>query len=71
MECKICKKEFTSLMAYVDHFVLHSQIFNVRYDCGIPNCSKQFVTVSALKAHTLREHGEHRRVESTTAQGTY
>lgn len=71
MECKICKKEFTSLMAYVDHFVLHSQIFNVRYDCGIPNCSKQFVTVSALKAHTLREHGELRRVESTTAQGTY
>lgn len=57
-QCKfsLCGKEFDKVCEYTQHIKLHSNTANYRFACGVPECSRQYAKLPALKAHMYRDH---------------
>lgn len=59
-----------SLVAYVDHYRLHSNEANVNFPCAVRNCIRRFRTYNAFKSHVTRDHENARRGESNTVNSS-
>ena len=66
LTCTVCHVNLPSLKAYVGHYRLHANVCNVRFPCGVRNCTQFFKTYSAFQTHVSRDH---RRLRQTTGRG--
>lgn len=70
--CSKCTLRTKSLVAYVDHCKLHSNVPNAAFPCGVSRCIQTFKTFAGFKSHMTRCHGSIRnavRYEQTYREG--
>lgn len=59
-KCRYCKTNTTTLINYVKHCVVHSNVPNVYFPCIKEFCSRVFKTYSGFRSHVLRDHLLHK-----------